>query len=175
MRKCAPCINNTKLENPGPALPRYLRLLFICVLLFYLRFTILFAFYFSICISLLTLLLLFLLFLNLCFIFFACVFFFICVWPFWATVRQTLSVRRTFSFNLLSNTEPHSLKSVFTLSLSDLKILLVDFDNEVFERKVDTKWKVRLSAKLIGNAWKKSRDCPAWSPSSGSKNNLTCR
>ena len=66
--------------------------------------------------------------------------------------RQNPSVRRTLSFNLPSNTEPHSLKTVFTIPLSDLKTLLLNFDNEVLERKVDTKWKVRLGAKLIGNA-----------------------
>ena len=65
--------------------------------------------------------------------------------------QQTPSVKRTLSFNLLSNTEPHSLKTVFTLSLSNLKILFLDFDNEVLERKVDPKWKVRLGAKVIGN------------------------
>ena len=44
-------------ENPGPALPRYLRFaflfafcFFICVLLFYLRFTFLFVFSFLICV-----------------------------------------------------------------------------------------------------------------------------
>ena len=56
-RKCSSCSNNTELENPGPALPQYLRFtflfafhFFICVLLFHLRFTILLAFYFFICV-----------------------------------------------------------------------------------------------------------------------------
>ena len=50
------CCNNTKLENPGPALPHYLRYflfascLFVCVLLFYLRFAFLFSFCFFICV-----------------------------------------------------------------------------------------------------------------------------
>ena len=66
--------------------------------------------------------------------------------------RQTPSVRRTLPFNLLSNTEPQSLKIVLTLSLSDLKILFLEFDKEVLESKDDTKWKVSSSAKFIGNA-----------------------
>ena len=48
---------NTDLENPGPALPQYLRFtflfafhFFICVLLFHLRFSFLLAFYFFICV-----------------------------------------------------------------------------------------------------------------------------
>ena len=40
IRKYISCSNNTKLENPGPALPHYyLFCFFICVPLFYLRFT----------------------------------------------------------------------------------------------------------------------------------------
>ena len=79
MWKCTSCINNTRLENPGPALPCYLRLLFICVLQFYLRFTFLFAFYFSICVLLLTLLFTFFPFFKICVLFFSRVFSFLFV------------------------------------------------------------------------------------------------
>ena len=80
MRKCTSCRNNTKLENPGPTLPRYLGLLFICVLLFYLRFTFLFVFYFFICVFNLTFH--FFLFFFLIFVFFFFFFFFFC-FPLW--------------------------------------------------------------------------------------------
>ena len=50
IRKSTSCSNNTKFENPGSALPHYLRLLFIWVLLFYLRFTFLFVFGRFICV-----------------------------------------------------------------------------------------------------------------------------
>ena len=64
IRKCTSCCNNTKLENPGPALPHYLRLVFICVLPFFLRFQLYFSLFsfLNVCF----------LFFNLCFLFCLC-------------------------------------------------------------------------------------------------------
>ena len=82
MRKCTSCRNNTKLENPGPALPS----LVICVLLFYLRFAFSFAFCFFICVLLFYLCLTFLFacltLLFTFFLFFIFVFFLMCVFFF---------------------------------------------------------------------------------------------
>ena len=68
------------------------------------------------------------------------------------------------------------MKNCFRIVIG-CEILFLDFDNEVRERKVDRKGKIRLSAKLISNARKKGRDypsrCPASSRSTGSKIKLT--
>ena len=111
MRKCTSCSNKPRSRSASLLAFHF----FICVLLFYLRFTFLFTFCFFICVCNFTFPLRFFLnlrslfltcvfffylfsFFNLCFLFFnlcflslICLFFFICVWPFRATVWLCLN------------------------------------------------------------------------------------